>query len=538
MSHPARPIPIPVRIPVRLPRVVPALLAMLPLVLATSCTTLDRDVERTESLAISHEDAAATRFGQGWAKGAPADSSLSAFRLLESSLEAFAARIAVVNGAERTLDLQYYIFDADETGLFLVERLVAAADRGVRVRLLIDDMYAHGVEKSLAVFDSHPNIELRIFNPWTQRGSFGRGLEFVTTPRLNHRMHNKLFIGDGTVAIFGGRNIADEYFDLHADFEFKDLDVVAIGPVATEGSRLFDAFWNGPDAIPVSGLKPQPETERALADGRARLATHREEMKSSPYADAIRSTELVKELSEQSGRWIFARAQVLGDTPDKTTRAGEPDWKGSLGEAVDDVFFGATRQVIASSPYFVPRDKGTDRLCELAAGGVEVVILTNSFAANDVGLVHAGYAKYRPRLVDCGVKLFELRRRQSTAEVGDDGRAFGSANASLHAKTFVVDRERVFIGSLNLDPRSIALNTEVGVLIESVELAEHVAASILTLTAPEWAYRISRDEAESLIWISEDAEGNEVIERHDPDTSAWKRFTNGLAGLLPIESQI
>lgn len=510
----------------------------LPLALQ-ACVTLDRESPRTPSVSLTSEEAAATTFGRRWAEDAPADPALSAFRLFPSGLEALAARVALIDGAERTLDLQYYIFAEDDVGLFLVDRLVSAADRGVRVRILIDDMYTHGTEAGLIAFDAHPNIELRLFNPWTRReGGLGAGFEFLLTPRLNHRMHNKLFIGDGTVAIFGGRNLADEYFDLHDDFEFKDLDVGAVGPVVAAANALFDDFWNGPDAIPVIGIDPPPDASEALANGRARLAAHRDRMQASAYADAVRDTEYVRGVLTRSVHWTHARGRVLADAPEKTTRADDPLWTDSLGVAAGEVVFGAERELLASSPYFVPRAKGTARLSALAARGVEVTILTNSLAANDVGLVHAGYAKYRARLVRDGVRLYELRRRAADEDRVDDGRAFGSANASLHAKTFVVDRERVFIGSLNLDPRSIALNTEVGVLIESRELAESVARMIQHLTRPELSYRLAIGPLGELLWIGQDRDGKEIVLRQDPDTSAWKRISNGFLGLLPIEGQI
>jgi cardiolipin synthase C len=506
---------------------------------AGGCVTLDRDTPRTASVALTTSEAMATTLGTKWSAAAPEDPSLSAFRLLPSSLEALAARIALIDAAERSLDLQYYIFHGDETGLFLVDRLVTAADRGVRVRILIDDMYAHGIEQGLAVFDAHPNIELRLFNPWTQRGSkLARGLEFLVTPRLNHRMHNKLFVADGTAAIFGGRNLADEYFDLHAEFEFKDFDVVALGPVATVADEVFDSFWNGPDAIPITGLE-QPDPNAALAAGRVRLIEHRDTMKTSAYAEAVRTTALVNELASRSVHWVFAKWKVVGDLPDKTTRSDDPRWSGALGTSVRDVFFGAERELLAASPYFVPRTAGTKQLCDMVTRGVNVRVLTNAFEATDVPVVHAGYSRYRTKLVRRGVEIFELRRL--TAADTDDAaskRAFGSANASLHAKTFVVDRERVFIGSMNLDPRSVALNTEIGVLIESPELAESVARSILLLMEPSRSYRLVIGPTDTLNWISENANGEEIRFRSDPNMSLWDRFKCGMLGVLPIEGQI
>jgi putative cardiolipin synthase len=510
---------------------------MLAAVLLGGCTTLDRGTARTPSSALSENDALSTTLGRTWSAAASPDSSLSAFRLLPNNLEAFAARVAMIDAAERTLDLQYYIFHNDDIGLSLIDRLVAAADRGVRVRILIDDMYAHGVEKGLVAFDSHENIELRIFNPWTQRsGKLVRGFEYLFTPRLNHRMHNKLIVADGIVAILGGRNLADEYFDLNDEFEYRDLDVAAAGPVVAGANRLFDEFWNGPDAIPVTGLKPSPDVAARLAEGRDRLAAHRARMATSPYADAVRATEFVQQLKSRSLQWVFASGRVVGDAPEKTTRAGEAEWMKSLADELRHVFFSAKQELLVTSPYFVPRKNGTTGLCDLAATGARVRILTNSQVSTDVALVHAGYSKYRSRLLKGGVELFELRRLGASAT--KDTRAFGSANSSLHAKTFVVDRQRVFIGSLNLDPRSVAINTEIGVLIDSPALAESVAGKITALMSPAWSYRLVRSPDGKLIWLCEDTSGRELRFRHDPGTSWWARFMNSLLGLLPVEGQI
>lgn len=500
--------------------------------------TLDRRTERTPSSALTEAETQTTALGRAWDAAAPEDPTLSAFHLLPNGLEAFAARVALIDAAERTLDLQYYIFKSDGIGLFLIDRLVAAADRGVRVRILVDDLYAHGIEKGLVVFDAHPNIELRIFNPWTQRsGGLVRGFEFLFSPRLNHRMHNKLFIADGIAAILGGRNLADEYFDLNSEFEFRDLDVAAVGPVVAGANRLFDEFWNGPEAIPVTGIKPKPDIEGQFEAGRARLAEHRELMKSSAYADAVRATQFVQQLKAKSVQWVFARGQVLGSSTAETMHPDDPQRTHSLAGQLRDVFYSAKHELLVSSPYFVPGKPPTKRLCDMVAGGARVAILTNSRAATDVPLVHAGYSKYRVPLLKGGVELFELRRR-GAQENNDDEPAFGSANASLHAKTFVVDRERVFIGSLNLDPRSVVINTEIGVLVDSPELSEGVARSITLLMSPTWSYRLVLSANGKLEWIGEGEHGNETRFNVDPETSGWDRFMNGFLGLLPIEGQI
>jgi putative cardiolipin synthase len=508
-------------------------------VLLGGCVTLDRNAPRASSAALTGTEAGDTTLGRKWSAGAPEDPQLSAFRLLPDNLEAFAARVAMIDAAERTLDLQYYIFTDDETGLFIVDRLVAAADRGVRVRILVDDMCAHGIEKGLAAFDAHPQIELRIFNPWRQRtGVPARLAEFLATPRLNHRMHNKTIIADGVLAVLGGRNLADAYYDLNSEFNFRDLDVAIIGPAVAEANCLFARFWNGPNAVPVTGFRPAPDAAALFEAGRTRLVENRELMKNSAYAQAVLKTEFVEQLKSQSAHWVFAKGQVLGDAPDKPTRRHDQSGTQAFGNLVGEMFSSARRELLVSTPYFVPGPRGTKRLCDLAADGVDVRILTNTLASNDLAIVHSMYAKYRLRLVKGGVALFELRRRGAPFADGHvHKRAFGSVNSSLHAKTFVIDRERVFIGSLNLDLRSVVYNTEVGVLIESPELAQSVAESITALQSPEWSYQLVLTPGGGLNWVCTDGAGKELRFRHEPDTTWWGRLGNRFLGLLPIEGQ-
>ena len=501
-----------------------------------ACTTFDRTVPKSPSNVLSDEEIQSTQLGQSWAAAAPADESLSAFRLLPNNLEAIAARVAIIEAAQRTLDLQYYIFRPDETGLYLVDRMVAAADRGVRVRILIDDMCAHGIEERLLAFDSHPNIELRLFNPWKNRGgALTRGFEFLFNSHLNHRMHNKLFIADGIVGILGGRNLADEYFSLNREYDFRDLDVAVAGPVMRRGNELFDEFWNGPDAIPVSGLKTKRNEQTTLETARGELQKNRERLQESPYAEAVRTTEFVQQLKTKSTAWIFATGHIIGDSAEKTKRADDPDWRRSLADEARDFFSSAKDELLICSPYFVPGKAFTARLCEIAQSGVRVRILTNSQSSTDVPFVYAGYEKYRTTLLKAGVEIYELRVYAAEAT---EKPAFGSAVSNLHAKTFVNDHQRAFVGSLNLDPRSVILNTEIGVVIESPELAKSVANSITALTSPKWSYRVSLNSKGKLVWTAVDETGKTVEYENEPETSFWDRFMEGILGLLPIESQI
>jgi putative cardiolipin synthase len=448
---------------------------------------------------------------------------------LRDGRDAFAARMLLADIAERTLDLQYYIWRNDMSGALLFAALCRAAERGVRVRLLLDDNNTNGLDGFLGALASHPNIQVRLFNPFRLRR--WRPLEYLTDfARLNRRMHNKSFTVDGEVAIVGGRNIGDEYFDANQALSFVDLDVMAVGPVASEISNDFERYWRSESARPAESIL-----------GRASAATIREVVAAAEralqqpsavaYINALQSCAFVNDLLTGTVEYRWAATRLVSDDPAKGLGRQRP--RGTMLERLIDTLNVPTRELELISPYFVPTRSGERAIAELACqGGVKVSILTNSLEATDVPIVHAGYAKRRRKMLEAGVVLYELMR-ESRVRSRRDRRFTGSSGSSLHAKTFAVDCARVFVGSFNLDPRSASLNTEMGVVIESPVLAQRIAAAFAE-EIPARAYRVRLNEAGAMEWL-EPHENGVIVHKSEPGVSWWKRFKVGAMALLPIE---
>jgi putative cardiolipin synthase len=491
------------------------------------CASLPRLAPHAPSAAF--QDTAGTRLGTAIAPLAAAHPGLSGVYPLAAGRDAFAARALLARSAERSLDLQYYIWRKDLTGLLLLDALRSAAARGVRVRLLLDDNNTAGLDPVLAELDRDPNIEVRLFNPFAMRSwrSVGYLTDFV---RLNRRMHNKSFTVDNQVTIVGGRNIGDEYFDAAGDLLFVDLDVMAIGPVVQAVSRDFDRYWNSQSAYPISSLLGAADVQAAgtLAQEIGRL---RGQPAAQAYLEAIRTLPFVEQLAQRRLELEWAHTHLISDDPAKVLGDARPQARVAV--KLRDLLGEPKRQVDVVSPYFVPGKETTRAFADMARQGVKLRILTNSLEATDVAAVHAGYAKWRRELLESGVSLFELRR------VADDGKpkahagSIGSSGSSLHAKTFGVDGKRVFVGSFNLDPRSIELNTEMGFVIDSPALA-HELDSRLTNAMPGGAYEVKLEPDGKLVWIERTETG---VRRYDtePGTSMWKRAGVRVLSLLPID---
>lgn len=499
------------------------------------CATLPTETGKVATFAAT--DTADTRLGRDIVPMVAAHPGESGFYVLNDGLTAFAARFYLIANAEKTLDLQYYIWHDDLTGKVLYDRLLEAADRGVRVRLLLDDLDTAGKDDMLRVIDAHPNIEIRLFNPFVHRQS--RFLDFVTdTQRINHRMHNKSLTADNQATIFGGRNIGDEYFDAAKDVGFSDMEVLAVGPVANEVSQEFDLYWNSQWAYPLSAFpanKPvdaeQVESFRRQSDEFIRKAA------SSEYADALRGLDVadvqsVADLDYSWGKWI-----LVFDQPDKVGAKAirsETHLAPRLKEALDRT----TSDLIIVSPYFVPGPNFTRYLTDRVSLGVRVRILTNSLAANDVPLVHSGYMRYRKQLVKGGVELYEFKPVKGVSEEAKKTKAnwSGSSRASLHGKFLGFDRRYVFIGSFNLDARSVALNTELGVYFESPRYAVRLSDEFDRI-AIEKGYRVTLDDSGNLQWTTME-NGKEVTYHSEPETGFWKRFGAGFMSIFVPESQL
>ena len=477
--------------------------------------------------AIPLSDSAEPRLSEAMREAATASTDRSCVYALSIAPEAFAARVVLARAAERSIDAQYYIWHGDTTGHLLLEELWNAAERGVQVRLLLDDNGIVGMDPTLAALNSHHNFQVRLFNPFQNRHF--KALGYLTEfERLNRRMHNKSFTADSQATIVGGRNVGDEYFGAGQAMEFADLDVLAVGPAARDVTVAFEQYWNCDAARPVEALLgEQPPNVAAML---ARFAAVRACDTAVVYFDALRTTPLIEALLASELRLERARTQLLYDPPIKV-KGKAPD-ADLVFAHLSDALGAPERGIDLVSPYLVPGSKGTKALAHFAAQGIAVRILTNSLAATDVAVVHAGYAKRRKPLLRRGVRIYELMAAFSHSETHARWQhGIGSSSASLHAKTFSVDRRRVFVGSLNLDPRSIRLNTEMGLVIESAALAEAIASEFDEAVKLD-AYEVILAADGQLEWVEP---GGEVRHRREPNTTFLKRLIVRLLAWLPIE---
>ena len=530
----------------RIPRRLRSLIACTVLALAaTGCASIDlASVARTPSSALAPQPG--TRLHDGITPRLAATPGQSGFVALERGLDAFVARAALAELAERTLDLQYYIVHGDTSGLLLLGRVLAAADRGVRVRLLIDDWTLADADTALAQLDAHPSIEVRLFNPTANRSwwTLRRWLEVVGDfSRINRRMHNKAWIADNAAAIVGGRNLGDEYFEARDDLDYHDLDLLAAGPIVRDVSASFDRYWNSEFAVPLETFRRVGGGDAQRAELRAWFAAHEARVAASPYARALAGAPLLERLRRGEVDWRLGEARLLVDDPEKLRRPiDDAALRGAerrllLAGQLDALAPRPERELRVVAPYFVPGVEGVAAFGALVRDGVSVRVLTNSLTSNDVPAAQAGYAKYRRALLEAGVALHELK----PAGPGRDGPVRirdalgGGSRAALHEKSFVIDRATVFVGSLNLDPRSLRVNTEVGVLVRSEALAGDVAAIFDRNAAPASAWRLAlRDGV--VTWEDLDDAGAPRRAVEEPGASAWRRLMQGFYAVFAPES--
>lgn len=452
----------------------------------------------------------------------------SGFVSLSDGHAAFAARVALADAAECSLDVQYYIWHGDMTGLLLFDALRRAAERGVRVRLLLDDNNTVGLDAIIAGLNAHTNIEVRLFNAFTIRR--WRALGYLTDfARLNRRMHNKSFTADRQVTIVGGRNIGDEYFEAGSNALFIDLDIMAIGPVVADVADDFERYWRSGSSRPAEQVvhKRRAAADAALASIGSQLAGRPQ---ARAYFDAITRQSFVRDLLAGRLEFEWAAVSLVSDNPDKGL--GKAPRHTLLWPRLQAVLGDPARELELVSPYLVPARAGVQAFAAFVQRGVKVTLLTNSLEATDVVAVHAGYAKRRKPLLRAGATLFELKRMASTPKVRDRGLTGGSGS-SLHAKVFTSDRQRVFIGSFNFDPRSLKLNTEMGFVIESPALADRIADSFDRLLATH-AYQVQIDEASKLAWVEQTGSAT-TVHHHEPGAGFWRRAGVTVASLLPID---
>jgi cardiolipin synthase C len=469
-----------------------------------------------------------TRLGRSVMPLARSHAGKSGVFALRHGRDAFAARALLADAAERTLDIQYYIWRDDMSGTLLLAALRRAADRGVRVRLLLDDNNTAGLDPILAALDAHANIEVRLFNPFKTRR--WRWLGYLTDfARLNRRMHNKSFTADAQVTIIGGRNVGDEYFGAAHDVLFVDLDVLAIGPVVASVSEDFERYWESESSYPAARVLPAADP-RSLSRVATTAFRTEHDPASVAYLRALAESRFVADLPGGHLPFEWATVSMVSDDPAK-----------GRGRAADDAFLwprlkrilkAPARELQLISPYFVPTAAGVEFFVALARQGVKITVLTNALEATDVAIVHAGYAKWRRPLLDAGIELFEIKRAASGPPVREHGVA-GSSGSSLHAKTFSVDRSHVFIGSFNFDPRSARLNTELGFVIESPAMAQ-ASAEAFASRVPANSYRLRLSDSGALQWV-EQTDDAEIVHDQEPGTSFWLRLAVRVMSRLPIE---
>jgi len=509
-------------------RILSAVLVALVLLL-TGCASPPLPTDRLETAALT--DTAGTRLGRAIAPGITANPGKTGIYRLPDPRDAFAARVLLAGAAEKSLDVQYFIWHGDHVGYLLFQALWQAAERGVRVRLLLDDLNTKGLDPTIATLDAHPNIEVRLYNPVVNRDS--RMLNFITDfSRVNRRMHNKSFTADNQATVVGGRNIADEYFGAGAGLSFADLDVLAAGPVVSEVSKEFDVYWNSASAYPASGFVGPPMAD-GIAKLEAKFTANGADPESISYVETVRTTRVMRDLLDRRLALEWTAAEVLYDDPAKTLDTeGRKDVL-LLPELIRKMGR-PERQLDIVSPYFVPGDGGTELLTSVAKRGVTVRILTNSLAASDEKSVHSGYAKRRRELLEAGVRLYEIKPI-ATKEESESHSRFGSGSSSgLHAKTLAVDSERIFVGSFNFDQRSAHLNTEMGVVLSKPVLAQGLTR-FFDVEVPMLAYEVRlAPDGKSLEWVERTASGEKRYDT-EPETHWSRRMGVWLLSILPIE---
>lgn len=496
------------------------------------CASVPSDFEQVPSRTWQHPEK--TRLGTFFDEFAPSDQTLSGVRLLSHPREAFRARFGFAALAEKSLDLQYYLWKGDTTGQLLLYRALQAADRGVKVRLLIDDIYHSGRDDTYAVVDSHPHFEVRVYNPMGNRGA-GRGANLVYhKATLDHRMHNKIFLVDSAVAVLGGRNIGDDYFGLDPDLNFRDLDVLAVGPAAREAGEAFDTYWNSPAAVPIAALAKDPVADGALDVARSELEESLDGLGALPYTVPMDFDEMRETLKGLAEEMVWAETEIVIDSLER--------FEGGSGSAfvelTNRIAETVEHDMTIQTAYLIPSKEGIAQVAEISQRGVRLRILTNSMQSNNHSTVHSHYRKFRKRLIDAGAELHELRPDPELLEhFKEVDSRVATSHAGLHAKAFVVDERLSMIGSYNMDPRSRIWNSEIGLLIDSREFAAKVLAVMDEDFDPANSYRVTLDDKRNLRWTAEGPDGP-VVWDHEPGSSAWQRFWLSVMGWIPMGKEL
>lgn len=485
--------------------------------------------ERPHSEAVPYSEIAQSQLFQSIQLLSEENNNLTGIYAITDALEAYSSRVLLVRTAEKTLDVQYYIWRNDNTGLLLLYELYLAAERGVRVRLLLDDLGSYGIDDWLAMLDAHPNVEVRLFNPFSSR--VVRTLDFLTNfSRANRRMHNKSITADTAMTIVGGRNIGDEYFAATEGVLFADLDVLAVGPAAQAVANDFDRYWHSPSAYAVSQLFKQNTSSEVLLGSLNGVFQHPNALL---YLVALQNTSFTRQFYQQQLPFEWVDVRLVSDNPAK----GEGKEKESdllLYQLLPMLDEHEAQSVYLVSPYFVPTRKGAKYFYELSKQGVDIQILTNSLAATDVAVVHSGYMKHRKKLLRSGIDLYEIKNFavESELEGKDKQRIFGSSSTSLHAKTFAINQRKVFVGSFNFDPRSARLNTELGFVIDSPSMAAKIER-VFSEKLHSSAYKLQITPQGKLQWYEQGTPFK--VHTKEPESTWLKRTLVRMLSWLPLD---
>ena len=504
------------------------------------------DYPRIASAALAHPEE--TRLGRQFDYAGLNHGGNSGFRILPVGADGFLVRMQMINAAERTLDLQYFIFRGDDTGRLLTDAVLHAADRGVRVRVLIDDGETAAGDEQISALAAHHLIEIRIFNPFAYRGHVTafRAIEFMfNASRLDYRMHNKLLVVDNAVALIGGRNIGDQYFQIDPEGQFADDDVFAGGPIAQKLSATFDDYWNSALAIPAAALSRKETSHAALREHREESNEAGPQLKADgfDYVKRVATGEPFEGMISGRLPLIWAHAQVICDSPDKKkVESGEMVGR-LMHRPVAKVAAAVQSELLMVTPYLIPGKEGMKLFKDLRQRKVRVRILTSSLESSTVLLAQSGYMNYRVPLLEDGVELYEIRSLLGNTRGSGETKAISRfGNYALHAKLFVFDRKKLFIGSMNFDQRSMHLNTEIGLIIDSPELAQQIAARFEAMVQPANSYMLVLRQNDagrppSLMWRTQE-NGKAVEYDTEPARSDWQRFeVNGLS-LLPLDREL
>ena len=490
--------------------------------LMAGCATVSFDEPKFYSTAITNTGD--TVLGKVAAEWVASHDGLSGFYPLNRGMDALGARLRLAERAEKSIDLQYFLMKPDTAGAVITNALLKAADRGVRVRFLIDDLFTTAPDRAFLLMNQHDNIEVRIFNPVSRRGI--SGLNFIGHfSQANRRMHNKSFTVDNSVSIIGGRNIADEYFQLKTGSVFVDFDVLAVGPIAAGISNSFDEYWNHSRSVPVERFTKNPKNED-LETVRAEISDKLNNIYDSVFEKAL-SSQVLQDFITGKQPLYPASARVLSDSPDKLISEIDISYMRLARDLRDDVI-AAEREVIFISPYFIPGKNGVKLVRDLVARGVRVVVLTNSLASNNHVPVHSAYARYRKDVIKAGAELYEARANAARELMYNKE---GPEILTLHTKVVFIDQRKMFVGSLNLDPRSIELNSEMGVVIDSPEMVAGLIQKLDHRLA-DLTYQVLLNDKGKLEWHGRN-NGREVIETKEPLTSWWLRFKAWFSKIAP-----